>query len=44
MPEPSQAPAVSRLDESGMTRIYVAVVFVEALVILALWAFSRYFA
>ena len=44
MPETTRTPAVSDPDDSDMTRTYVAVVVVEALVILALWAFSRYFA
>lgn len=44
MPEPSQTPAVPDPHDSDMTRTYVAVVVVEALVVLALWAFSRYFA
>ena len=44
MPEPSQAQAVSDLNDRDMTRTYIAVLVVEALVILALWAFGRYFA
>jgi hypothetical protein len=43
MPETTQTPAVSEPDARNMTRTYVLVLVVEALVIFALWALSRYF-
>jgi len=43
MPETTQTPAVSEPDGRDMTRTYVLVLVVEALVIFALWALSRYF-
>ena len=43
MPETSQTTAASDPDGRDMTRTYVLVLVVEALVIFALWALSRYF-
>lgn len=37
------APAVPNSDERAMTRTYLLVFLVEAVVIVALWTFSRYF-
>ncbi len=44
MPDATRTSDVSETPEGDMTRTYVLVLVVEALVISALWAFSRYFA
>jgi hypothetical protein len=43
MPAKTQTPAVADAGDRDMTRTYAAVLVVEALVVFALWAFSRYF-
>lgn len=43
MPMTRSSPAVSDPDQRDMTRTYVLVLVVEAGVVLALWAFSRFF-
>ncbi len=37
-------PAAADPGDAGMTRTYALVVLVEAVVVFALWAISRYFA
>jgi hypothetical protein len=39
-----QTPVASDPGDTNMTRTYVLVVIVEAVVVFALWALSRYFA
>ena len=43
MPAPPRSPSASDSGASDMTRTYAWVIVVEVLVVLGLWAFSRYF-